>query len=148
MDNSIDLREERKHGAFTELYRASGLEIDDGWEAECNPLFSVSAREGDRLLGAATVSRRFGRLVLDYIAVWPGFRVKGIGRQLAACCADYARKQGADKLWLAARTPDFFRALGAAETGGEELLAECLVCPDYGKECSPLEMVINISDKE
>lgn len=144
MTENIQIREETVHSAFTELYRSSGLEIEEGWEAECNPLFSVSAREGDRLLGAATVSRRFDRLVLDYIAVWPEQRVKGLGRRLAEACADFARQQGETKLWLAARTPGFFRALGAEETGGTELLAECVGCPDLGKECRPLEMVISI----
>ena len=148
MTEEIRLREETIHGAFTELYRASHLEIEDGWEGACHPVFSVSARQGGALLGAATVSRRFGRLVLDYVAVWPEFRVMGLGRRLVEACADYAREQGAALLWLAARTPGFFRALGAAETGGTELLGECIGCPDYGKDCRPVEMVIRISDKE
>ena len=148
MTEEIYLREETAHSTFTELYRASGLEIEEDWEQECRPVFSVAARRGTDLLGAATVSERFGRLVLDYIAVWPEFRVKGLGRRLIDACADYARKRGETKLWLAARTPGFFRALGAAETGGTELLAECIGCPDYGKDCRPVEMVIRISDKE
>lgn len=148
MTEAVSFREETNHGAFTELYRASGLEIEEGWEKDCNPVFSVAARRGEALLGAATVSERFGRLVLDYIAVWPEFRVKGLGRRLTDVCADYARKRGEEKLWLAARTPGFFRALGAAETGGTELLGECIVCPDYGKGCHPIEMAIQISDKE
>ena len=148
MDNSIDLREERKHDAFTELYRASELEIDDGWEAECHPVFSVSARRDGALLGAATVSRRFERLVLDYVAVWPEARVQGLGRALVAACAGYARREGEPQLWLAARTPGFFRAIGAEETGGAELLSECRGCPDYGNGCQPIEMVIKIQDKD
>ena len=148
MTEPVVLREEKRHAAFTELYRASHLEIEEGWEEACNPVFSVSARQGDTLLGAATVSARFGRLVLDYIAVWPAFRVRGLGRLLTDACTDYARKKGEEKLWLAARTPVFFRALGAMETGGTELLGECLGCPDYGKECHPIEMVIQISNKE
>ena len=148
MNEEILFREEAEHGSFTELYRSSGLEIGAGWEAECDPVFSVSARRGEALLGAATVSERFDRLILDYIAVRPEYRVKGLGRRLADLCGAYARRRGAEALWLAARTPGFFRALGAAETGGTELLGECLGCPDYGKECHPVEMVINLCDKE
>ena len=148
MNEEIRLREETDHAAFTELYRASRLEIEEGWENDCRPVFSVSARQGDDLLGAATVSRRFERLVLDYVAVRPEFRVKGLGRRLVEVCTCYARKQGEEKLWLAARTPGFFRAIGAAETGGTELIGECLGCPDYGKECHPVEMVIKNSGKE
>lgn len=148
MDNGVVIREERAHGAFTALYRASQLEISEGWEAECHPVFSVSARKDGRLLGAATVSRRFDRLVLDYVAVWPEERVKGLGRALVAACTDYGRREGESALWLAARTPGFFRALGALETGGETLLGECLGCPDYGTACHPIEMIIKIQDKE
>lgn len=148
MTEEIRIREEMDHSAFTELYRASRLEIEEGWENECHPVFSVSARQGEALLGAATISRRFDRLVLDYIAVRPEHRVKGVGRRIAKSCADYARAQGEKELWLAARTPGFFRALGAVETGGTELLGECIGCPDYGKECHPIEMVIQISSKE
>ena len=148
MTEEIRFQAETAHSTFTELYRASGLEIEEDWEQECRPVFSVSARRGNDLLGAATVSERFGRLVLDYIAVWPEFRVKGLGRRLVDACADYTRKRGEKKLWLAARTPGFFRALGAAETGGTELLGECVDCPDFGCECHPIEMVIQISGKE
>ena len=148
MTEEIRFQAETAHSTFTELYRASGLEIEEDWEKECRPVFSVAARRGTDLLGAATVSERFGRLVLDYIAVWPEFRVKGLGRRLTEWCADYARKKGEEKLWLAARTPGFFRALGAAETGGTELLGECVGCPDFGNECHPIEMIIQISGKE
>lgn len=147
-EESVRIREESDHSAFTELYRASGLEISEGWEAACGPVFSAAARRDGKLLGAATVSRRFDRLVLDYVAIRPEFRVEGLGRKLVAACSEYARRQGADAMWLAARTPGFFRALGAVETGGNELLGECVGCPDLGKECRPIEMLIKIKDKE
>jgi N-acetylglutamate synthase-like GNAT family acetyltransferase len=141
-------RREADHGVFTELYRAAGLEIEGGWEDACHPVFSVSARREGELLGAATVSRRFERFILDFVAVEPKARMLGIGKKLTEACLRFTAAQGAGELWLAARTPGFFRALGARETGGELLLSECLDCPDYRTECEPKEMVLFIEASE
>lgn len=136
----ITLRREKEHAAFTELYRAAELELGENWTKANCPVFSVAAREGAKLLGAATVSRRYGRLILDYIAVWPEARGRGLGRKLAEACLRYAAEEGEAALWLAARNASFFRAMGARETGGRELLADCRTCPDYETVCRPMEM--------
>ena len=81
MDELLLLPEEM-HGALTELYRSAGLEIGDDWIKENRPVYSVAARRGETLLGAATVSRRFRRLVLDYLAVKPEARGLGLGKAL------------------------------------------------------------------
>jgi len=107
-------------------------------------VFSVAAREGDRLLGAATVCRRFGRLVLDYVAVIPEARGIGLGKTLTKCCMEFARGEGGDMLWLAARTPVFFQALGAEESEDNILLEECLRCPDYCRVCEPKAMILRL----
>lgn len=139
---------ENDHGVFTALYHDAGLEIGEGWEAACRPVFSFAARREGRLLGAATVSRRMDRWILDYVAVLPQERQLGLGRLLVHSCMDEAAAQGADELWLAARTPGFFRAIGAQETGGQALLKECLSCGDFGKECQPKEMKLNLRFEE
>ena len=142
MKSGYLIRAEEDHGRFTDLYRASQLEISDDWVRENGACCSFAARDGARLLGAATVSWRFGRYVLDYIAVEPGLRGSGLGRKLTEACLQWCREQGAKEVYLAARTPAFFRAIGGFESGGTVLLQECLSCPDYGKDCSPVEMVL------
>ncbi len=136
------LRPEPDHGRFTELYRSAHLEITVDWVKENGAVFSVGAWEGEQLLGAASVSWRFGRYVLDYIAVLPGLRGAGLGRKLTEACLQWCREQGAEEVYLAARTPAFFLAIGGFESGGTALLQECLSCPDYGKDCSPVEMIL------
>lgn len=138
------LRAEKDHGQFAGLYRASGLELGEDWLRENHPVYSVSLRAEGRLLGAATVSHRLGRYILDYIAMEPRCRGLGLGKRLAEDCLDWCRRQGAAALWLAARTPGFFYALGAEATGGRELLAECVGCPDYETICRPIEMKFEI----
>jgi len=142
--NKITIRRENGHDTFTDLYRTSGLEIDEDWVTACHPVFSVAAREGDRLLGSATLCRRFGRLVLDYVAVIPEARGLGLGKTLTESCMEFAHSEGADMIWLAARTPGFFRALGAEESEDNILLEECLGCPDYSRGCEPKAMVLKI----
>lgn len=136
----VTLRETIDHDRFTGLYRQSELEIEPGWETLCRPVMSFCAEQEGELLGAATVSFRLERMILDYIAVVPIARGLGIGRLLTEACLRYASGSGEKTLWLAARTPGFFRAMHALETGETTLLAECLECPDYQQGCSPVEM--------
>ncbi len=144
--SEIVLRREENHGAFTELYRSAGLEIGDDWLRVCHPVFSASARRDGRLLGAATVSRRFDRLVLDYLAVEPEARGFEIGRRLTERCLDYAAETGAEALWIAAREPEFYLHLKAEETRDTALLEDCLRCPDYEKTCRPKELVFYLKE--
>ena len=138
----IVFRQEADHGVLTALYRSAGLEIGEGWEMACHPVFSVSARRDEALLGAATVSRRFDRLVLDYIALLPEVRARGLGRRLTERCVRFAGAAGERSLWIAARNPGFFLAVGAEETEDTALLADCLVCPAR-PNCEPKELVIH-----
>ncbi len=142
--DEIRLRREAAHEILTALYRDSGLEIGESWTRENNPVFSVTARRGEALLGAATVSHRFDRLVLDYLAVKPEARGLGLGKRLVESCLGYARGAGETALWIAAREPEFYRHLNAEETEDAALLADCLRCPDYLKECSPKELVFRL----
>lgn len=144
MTDALRISPLAEHERLTELYRAARLEIGEDWVREDGACYSVAAWKGERLLGAATLSLRFDRCVLDYIAVEPDQQKTGLGRRLAEACLQWCREQGFRQLYLAARTPAFFRALGGYESGGVTLLQECLTCPDYGKDCSPVEMILDV----
>lgn len=146
MDDRPLLRQESDHRIFSDLYRSAGLEVEEGWETDMNPVFSVAAERDSALLGAATLSYRLDRWILDYIAVESDRRGGGIGKMLTEACLEYAKSKAAAAVWLSARTPGFFRALGAVETGGTELLAECIGCPDFQHSCTPLEMIFDLGD--
>ncbi len=143
-----ELRMEREadHRALTALYRDSGLEITEGWIRDNHPVFSVAARKGAMLLGAGTISRRFDRLVLDYLAVREEARGLGLGKRLTECCISYAREAGEDALWLAAREPGFYEHLNAKNTGDTALLEDCRRCPDYLRNCWPKELVFDLKE--
>ena len=146
--DEIALARESEHGKLTALYRAAGLEIGEDWIEVCHPVFSVAARRNGELLGAATVSRRFERLVLDYLAVEPAARGLGLGRSLTEKCMGFAREAGEDALWVAAREPEFYLRMEAKETEDAALLEDCLRCPEYGKDCEPKELVFDLKEIE
>ena len=133
--DKIVYAEEKEHENLTELYRNAGLEIGDGWTEVCHPVFSIAARQDGMLLGAATVSRRFRRLVLDYLAVEVPVRGLGIGKKLTELCLDYVRGIGGS-----------YKRLHAREMEEAALLADCLRCPDYGKDCAPKELVFYLKE--
>ncbi|MBP5167168.1 MAG: GNAT family N-acetyltransferase [Oscillospiraceae bacterium] len=138
---SVRLERTTRHDRFAEFYKKSGLEIDtERWLDENCPIWSVAAWEDGCFKGAATVSFRMNRYILDYIAVSGESRGRGLGSLLVADCLERCRDAGCGELYLAARVPLFFKALGARYTGGDALLAECRDCPDHGKDCRPEEM--------
>ena len=144
--DEIRLEREAAHGTLTSLYREYGLEITDNWIEENHPVFSVAARMGEALLGAATVSCRFDRLVLDYVAVKVEARGLGLGKRLTERCLAYAREAGESALWIAAREPEFYLHLNAEETEDTALLADCRQCPDYLLDCRPKELVFYLKE--
>ncbi len=145
MDEILYEREE-EHSRFTELYRSAGLEVGDNWTEINNPIVSFAARRNGLLLGAATVSNRFGRQVLDYLAVIPESRGTGIGRRLTELCIDFAQSRGETSLWVAAKKPAYYRRLGAHETEDTVLLSDCRRCPDYRRSCDPKELVFHLKE--
>ena len=144
--DEIRLERETAHETLMVLYRDSGLEIGEAWIEDNHPVYSVAARRGEALLGAATVSRRFDRLVLDYVAVQGEARGMGLGKRLTERCQAYAREAGESALWIAAREPEFYLHLNAEETEDTALLADCRLCPDYLRACSPKELVFNLKE--
>ena len=146
--DELRLLPEPEHGALTALYRSAGLEIGEDWVEANRPVWSVAARRGEALLGAATVSRRFHRLLLDYLAVTPEARGQGLGKALTERCLDYARESGEQALWVAAKEPEFYKSMKAEETEDTALLEDCRRCPDFRKDCRPKELVFHLKEIE
>ena len=142
----ITIQAEEAHGAFTALYRAAGLDITDDWTENYHPVFSAAARRDGKLLAAATVTRRYDRLVLEYVAVEPEARGRGLGKELTGRCLAYAAQAGEKSLWIAAREPAFYQKLGAEETEDTALLADCRRCADYRVSCEPKELVFHLKE--
>ena len=135
--------ETEDHRGLTGFYRESGLEIEDGWEKDMSPVYSVKLYDNGEFCGAATVSRRFGIAVLDYIAVVRDRRKCGYGRMLLENVRARMRSENIIELYLTAKEPGFFKSQGAKETDRYTVLSdECENCLQYKISCFPETMIL------
>ena len=124
-----------EHIILTDFYRECELEIDENWVEEMNPQKSIALYNDKALISAATVSKRFGKTVLDYIAVKAEFRKRGIGKIMLDKILE-----NEDEVYLTARNYDFFCKNGFRAIEDNALIKECLGCPQYNKNCFPRVM--------
>lgn len=140
----MDFTEVTRHQDLSAFYVQNGLETSEDIEADDGAVYSIAARSDGALLAAATLSFRDGAFILDYIAVAPQFRRAGMGAEAVNIIAAKARLLGARKLYITARNPAFFKALGFSEgePDGIDMNAGCKGCHQYGNGCSPLPMFL------
>ncbi|NCA93525.1 GNAT family N-acetyltransferase [bacterium] len=124
-----------------ELYYSEGLETDGAESA----FYSAEAKDGDALVGGITLSYRYDVMVLDYVAVLPEYRKRGIGGTLVDMALKTAKDKNIREVFLVTKAEGFFIKLGAERTDEhEELLSECHMCSRHKKECRPVLMKIRI----
>lgn len=103
------------------------------------------AYDGDVLVGTVTLATVDGLTVVSWLAVDEAYRSQGLGRRLLGELEAEARRRGGRELWVPARAPGFFKALGYREvvTGKERdrLLADCLECDQFETSCRPQVVV-------
>ncbi len=130
---------EPHHEKLTDFYKKNGLEIENGWSRTGGAFFSLYAEENGQIAGAATFAKRFGVTLLDYIAVDPALRKNGLGKMLFFTALKEA--PAVKSIYLIAKAPGFFKAIGCQyDDSMPRLLAECIQCPQYKKECAPAVM--------
>ncbi|MGN1085375.1 MAG: GNAT family N-acetyltransferase [Lachnospiraceae bacterium] len=126
------------------FYAENGLELSESGK-EAPLLYCRGIYENGVLIAAATVTFKFGKKVLDYIAVRGAYRKQGLGERLLSDIFARMMGAGSDRLWLVAKTPAFFSAVGARyATEGEELLLECSGCELRGIQCNPVVMFFEV----
>lgn len=96
--------------------------------------------------GGAVLAMRQGEYICDGIAVNPQYRKENIGSELLSLMTDEIRKRGGDSLFLVARAPGFFARNGFSEVARDSapMFFECFDCPQYGTECHPQVMKLEI----
>lgn len=89
---------------------------------------------------------REGKYIIDGIAVDPAMRKFGLGRLLINKAKEEVLSRGGDALYLVARAPEFFRRLGFETIPADNApnFFECKYCPQYGKECHPEIMKLDL----
>ena len=104
-------------------------------------------RDGKDFIAAGCVlAMREGKYIIDGIAVDPAMRKFGLGRLLINKAKEEVLARGGDALYLVARAPEFFRRLGFETIPADNApnFFECKYCPQYGKECHPEIMKLDL----
>lgn len=146
--NNIEIRRTSDYAGLARMMAAKGLEMDsegaptdilDCWEA-------VDLERGGRLAGGAILGLRANQYVLDGIATEDEYRGIGLGTALFDILLKRAKDDGAKRLWLVARAPNFFRTLGFTSVAMEDSLGlfDCDSCVQRGETCFPEAMYLDI----
>ena len=80
-------------------------------------LYTVKATYGDTLIGGITLSKRYGTVILDYVAVTEEYKGKHIGKTLVEMALNHAKGLGINELFLVTKVEGFVK-LGAVRTEG------------------------------
>lgn len=102
--------------------------------------------EKGRLIGGFVLARRQGEFIVDGIAVDPEYRKAKLGQTLLEKGIEEARSRGGKRIFLVARAPGFFRKKGfvTVERKDAPNFFECLTCPQYGVDCHPEVMRLEL----
>lgn len=136
----------KDHNILKDFYRENGIEVSDDITRDDGAIFSINCVEGGKIVSAATLSYRFGVFILDYIAVDPNHRKKGLGEKAVAAVKSKAKELGAEKVFITAKNPEFFKKIGFLEGSpdGVDMNADCVGCPQFNNGCTKLPMYIEI----
>lgn len=107
---------------------------------------SADSQNGEELIGAFVLAKREGEFIVDGIAVAPEYRKFKLGKTLLNRGIEETLKMGGRRIYLVARAPEFFRKQGFVTVPREEApnFFECLTCPQYGRECHPEVMLLQM----
>lgn len=102
--------------------------------------------EEGNLQGGAVLALREEQYICDGIAVNEAYRKTGTGTDLLSCLIEEVKARGGSSLFLVARAPGFFAANGFDIVAKDDapMFFECFDCPQYGTECKPEVMKLNI----
>ena len=134
------------HNSIIPFYRENLLEVSDNIVSEDGAVVSFVLEKESKILAAATLSHRLGIYILDYIAVDSSLRRDGVGAKILGEILKEARILGANKVYLTAKAPKFFKSQGFYEGSpkGINMNADCVGCPEYNNGCTKLPMVIDL----
>lgn len=100
----------------------------------------------DKLIGGFVLAKREGEFIVDGIAIDKEYRKFKLGKTLLNKGIEESLKLGAKRIFLVARAPEFFRKNGFVTVPREEApnFFECLTCPQYGVDCHPEVMKLEL----
>lgn len=107
----------------------------------------VKGGEADEeLIGGFVLAKREGEFIVDGIAIAPEYRKCKLGKVLLDKGIEETLKLGGKRIFLVARAPEFFRKNGFVTVSRDDApnFFECLTCPQYGVDCHPEVMRLDL----
>lgn len=109
--------------------------------------WKITPKDSDQLIGAIALAKRQGEYIIDGIAVDEKYRKTNIGKTLLDEAISVVKSRGGKRIFLVARAPGFFRKSGFHTIPRDSApnFFECLTCPQYGVDCHPEVMLMEVS---
>ena len=129
------------------FFMENDLEYSDEHPVETDRINIWKALDDEgRIMGGLALALRQGEYIIDGIAVDKAARGKGLGERLLVKAVARSRELDAERIYLVARSPEFFRHFGFCTVPREEApeFFECLGCPQYGVTCHPEVMCLEL----
>lgn len=113
---------------------------------KCWKITEGTGDDTGKLIGGFVLAKREGEFICDGIAIDSQWRGAELGKALLNLGIEEVRKQGGSRMYLVARAPEFFRKSGFVTIERDEApnFFECLTCPQYGVNCHPEVMRLDI----
>ena len=105
-----------------------------------------SAGGKDYIVAGCVLAQREGKYIIDGIAVDKAMRKFGLGKLLVEKVKSEVAAREGNEIYLVARAPEFFRKLGFTTIPDDKApnFFECKHCPQYGTECHPEVMKLDL----
>lgn len=142
--NDLEFPDEEDYEVPTDLVQC--WKVTEGAQPEPDEDSAEYKTDRHRLIGGFVLAERQGEFIVDGIAVDPEYRKENLGKALLDLGIAETRKRGGKRIFLVARAPGFFRKSGFVTVPREEApnFFECLTCPQYGVDCHPEVMRLDL----
>ena len=141
------MRSTDEYERLVRFFVENQLEFDGDEEVDTDIVKCWKITQGDDYLVAGCVlAKREEEYIIDGIAVDKVMRKTGMGKILVDKVISEVKKLGGERIYLVARAPGFFRKLGfeAIDPSEAPNFFECKQCPQYGVDCHPEVMKLEI----
>lgn len=142
--NDLEFPDEEDYEVPTDLVQC--WKVIEGAQPEPDEDSAEYKTDRHRLIGGFVLAERQGEFIVDGIAVDPEYRKEKLGKALLDLGIAETRKRSGKRIFLVARAPGFFRKSGFVTVPREEApnFFECLTCPQYGVDCHPEVMRLDL----
>ena len=136
----VTLSETKDYDRLVEMFIRHGLEfsVEDTLPTDLVKCWKAEDDTG-RLAGGCVLAMRGGEYIIDGISAEPEFRKQKLGGALLQLALAEAKRRGAEKVYLVAKAPGFFRkhAFQTIEPESVPDLFDCVKCPQFRVSCHP-----------